>query len=81
VGILLTEKELHLDRNLSRLLVNLIFAGSLNLLCSAATLITHDMKRLGPCAVRLVYWFPRSELTRFSIDQASDFSTLSLGSG
>jgi len=51
MGILLAGKKLLLDRNLSRLLVNLIFAGSLNLLCSGATLITHDMKRFCPCAV------------------------------
>ncbi len=45
------KKKLRLDRNLSRLLANLTFAGSLNFFCSAATLITHDMKRLCPCAV------------------------------
>lgn len=54
MGILLTGKKLLLDRNLSRLLANLTFAGSLNFFCSAATLITHDVKRLCPCAIRLV---------------------------
>lgn len=47
--ILITRKRLLLDRNLSRLLANLTVVGSLNCFCSAATLITRDVKRLCPC--------------------------------
>ena len=73
MGILLTGKKLRLDRNLSRLPADLTFARSLNFFCSAATVITHDVKRLWPCAVRLLIDFQGAIRPDISVDLSSGF--------
>ena len=71
--MLTRKKKLLLDRNLSRLLANLTFVGSLNFFCSAATVITHDVKRLWPCAIRLLIDFQGASRPDVSVDLSSGF--------